>query len=371
MRNLEVKALFSAKFDDKNLDRFFGITVFIGQFFYPIISVWFFLILLKSRSIKIKYDPIFLKLFLVFIIGFIIVLSRPIEQNLNIISRFIFLWFVPFLVALFAPKENTVRQIEKSIRLLFYIDFFVNITSIFIGHDLFNRAGGDLREGMFLPFRLGGLLGNSFASGVFTLAYSFTLLFNNSDKKIYFLLPFLNFILVGSWRFVFIIFIFIFYYLWKKRDRLIEYASIFMFSIIVIFSTYITSSFSGFNSFVNKANDFRIYAWIVSTNKIAESPLWGFGYTNEKLLESVDELSIDEYNVAESWYLGNILNFGLLYFFFRFLTFLQVYKKLTRTKSGSVFMPIFFIDLTYGGIFESYILYIYLWVIYFSTNQEV
>ncbi len=285
---------------------------------------------------------------------------------------FLFLWTLPHILASYKPDQKTVRKFESLLLILFVIDVIFNVGTLITGADLLGRDL-DRRDGVLAGLgRLGGIFGHSFYSGAISLAALLTLVARHRLSWIV-VLPAVNLIIAGSWRFTLVLFIVaILAIRWRQRSRFAEIATVIVISLAIVTGVLMTSGLFNSEWVTNTSNAFRVFAWFNALEKIAQSPWIGVGYPNEKAIGEVGVSfdSLDEYLIAESWYLGSAITFGVPYTLLFLGAFLAAFlgpNFTRRNLTQAILYPLILIDLTYGSFFGGLLIYFWLWLLIVST----
>lgn len=328
-------------------------------------------ILLKGRpdlsAFRKSYLPFFIAA--VWAVGVIATRGMP---NYKFFLQFVFISVMPLLIIVYKPTFRTLSLLNKGMLWLFYLDLGFNIFALITGHDLLGRQM-DARVGL-ISGRLGGVFAHSFYSGSISLA-AYIIYASSKKTKLFYVIPVLNMMLAGSWRFIAILPVLFFLEVgWKKRGRFIEILAILVTAIGILTGTILTSRFSSYDIPENPSNTFRVYAWMLATEKIISSPIAGVGYPKDNELKNIDLESIDESLTAESYYLSSSLTYGVPYTLLIVLGFALVFYGPVydqRKKITAILFPLIFIDSVYGEFWASILIYSWLWVIIVASSSSV
>ena len=302
----------------------------------------------------------------------VVISLRGVNGNEKLLIQYMYLWILPFLLIMYQPTKGTVKKLKILIYVLFALDISFNFYTYLSGLDILGRQV-DLREGFLIGVRSGGIFAHSFYSGtISTLAFIFIIF----EKQLRWIAIFtiINLILAGSARLAIpIIIIPLFFYAWKLRTRKMEIFQVILISIISIGSVFINSSISNDNLYDNNSNDIRIVAWGIALTKISNSPITGFDYPQlPELDEGINDKTIDEKLIAESWYLNAALTFGIPYLLLRYIGLLLIlYGKTYYKRTGyeAIIVPCTLVDLAYGSSFEGLLFYTAFWIIILSKSS--
>ena len=291
---------------------------------------------------------------------------RGTPDGAGTLPYFVFLWVFPILLAAYRPDEQTVHRFGVMLIGLFVVDLFFNVHILVVGHDLLGRSldGRDAVVGG----RLGGIFAHSFYSGAISVAALLTVF---SRRRMGFLsaLAIGNLILAGSWRFsAAIIIAALFALRWRRRSRPVEVAMIVVVSLVIVAGVVATSGLVDASVEVNPSNNFRVFAWVTSIERIAESPWFGVGFPNENAMRDagVSFETMEEHLISESWYLGSAITFGIPYTLLYLAAFgVAFYGRRygRRDMTRAVLYPFVLVDLTYGSFFGSILIYSWLWLL--------
>ena len=281
------------------------------------------------------------------------------------VSYYGYLWSLPILLAAYKPDARTLELFGKLILGLFVLDLGFNVFSSVTGQDILGRIV-DERDGL-VGGRNGGLFAHSFYSGSISIAAFITLLGRRTSRWIA-MLAVANLLLAGSWRLGLAIpLVAMFAVRWQTRSRLTEWAMIASISIAVVVGTVFTSGFLDGGGEATGSNAFRVFAWVTAIDKVATQPLLGVGFPKERDIDGISNEVIDENLIAESWYLGSAISFGIPYTLLAFAALIAAfYGRKTyanRDLRRAILVPFVMIDLTYGGLLGGILIYTWVWLL--------
>lgn len=302
-----------------------------------------------------------------------IIVTRGVGSAQALLLQYAFIWVLPLYFAVFRPTQSTVERYQLLVFAVFALDLAFNFYSLATGQDLLGRVV-DERAGV-AGGRNGGLFSHSFYSGsISILAYATFI----AQPKLRPLIPLavINFLLAGSWR-ILVALVLLPALFWRYRQRKWrqELLWVGLVSTGIIGLVFVTSSvFQGdFGVEPNPANDLRIVAWVTALDKISESPWTGVGYPNDKPTDGVNADEIDDLLIAESWYLGAMITFGLPYALLRLGAYLLAFYRRGYSRRSAIeamLVPFALIDFTYGGFVEGVLVYTWLWILIESRSKE-
>lgn len=325
-------------------------------------------ILIKGKPNLSAFRKVYIPFFMAAVWAAIIIILRGMPDY-KFFLQFVFISIMPFLIIVYQPNFKTLKLFNNGILGLFCLDLGFNLFALILGHDLLGRQL-DARMGL-ISGRLGGIFAHSFYSGSISLA-AYIILASSNKKKTYYILPILNMIFAGSWRFITILPILLFLEVgWKNRKKIVEIIVILVTASAILIGTVLTSRFSNYDIPENPSNTFRVYAWMLAITKVSSSPLVGVGYPKDNELKSVDLESIDESLTAESYYLSSALTYGIPYTLMIVLGFALVFYGPTykyRKKIAAILFPLVFIDSVYGEFWASILIYSWLWIIIVTSG---
>jgi hypothetical protein len=300
----------------------------------------------------------------------VVVLFRP--GPFAGVSYFGYLWSLPLMLTVFKPDQQTTRTFSHLIVALFLADLLFNCYSIIAGGDLLGREL-DERAGLLLGARYGGLFAHSFYSGSISIAALVVFLSLPRSRTLP-LLALFNLAAAGSWRLaVAAIVILSVAMLWRHWSRRGSATFIVFFSLLVVVGVVLTSGLFPVPWEPNPSNSFRIYAWLLAIDKLRGAELLGVGLPNTSGIEAITFEIIDENLIAESWYLGTTLAFGLPYTVMTFCALVCAYfgENFDRAdKQFALLMPLVFIDMVAGEFFLGMLIYTWMWLLICSNDQR-
>ncbi|MDH5670734.1 MAG: O-antigen ligase family protein [Myxococcales bacterium] len=346
-------------------------SVAAGLFFPIVLALLFPALLVRGDWTRINWRIENTFLLLASCWAAIVIGIRGAPNSTGTLPYFAFLWTLPHILAAYKPDESTVRRFGSMLVALFAADLTFNLYTLASGADLLGRSL-DIREGVVVG-RLGGLFAHSFYSGAISIAAMLTLL---PLKRVAWLclLPATNLVLAGSWRFTAAIAITMAFALaWRRRTRSFELFLVAAISLLLILGVVVTSGFVESGVKINPSNTFRVFAWLTSIDRLVDSPWIGVGYPNDNALRDagVSFASMEGYLIAESWYLGSAITFGVPYTLFFLGSFLIAFEGRffgARDLTRSIIYPFILTDLTYGSFFGSVLIYSWLWILITSSS---
>lgn len=278
-----------------------------------------------------------------------------------------YIWLFPMYVAFYKPDLLTIRSFCVLAFFLFALDFLFNVYSLVSGADLLGRTL-DARQG-FAVGRGGGLFGHSFYSGSISIAVLTLALAGEAGRArgvAIGVLAILNMVAAGSWRLPMAGAILVgLSACWKSMSRTAFLIAIVVASLLTIVGVVATSGLFGTSVDESLSNTFRLFAWNLALEKIVQSPLLGVGVPDMSQVNGVSFESIDEFLIAESWYLSSSLAFGVPYT----ILFLAVLAGSLfgrnfewRSKTLALVVPLILIDLTAGEFFSGIFIYSWVWL---------
>lgn len=345
-------------------DRLLTASVAGGLFFPPLLGGLFAATLLRGRLQSVRWR--LHHSLMAAAVGWavlVVTLFRP--SALPGIAYFGYLWMFPFLLAVYKPDADTVRTFGRFIIALFVVDLGFNVYSFIFGTDLLGRTL-DAREGLFAGARNGGVFAHSFYSGSISIAALIVVL-GGKRAPGWALLPLLNLAAAGSWRLglaaMVILSANLLWHRWTRRGCILFIAA---WSLAVVISVVATSGLLPIPVDANLSNTNRVFAWLLAIDKLQGTSLLGVGIPNTSGIEAVTFETIDENLIAESWYLGTALAFGLPYTLLSFCAlasafFGQNFKH--ADKQFALLMPLVFIDMVAGEFFLGVLIYTWMWLL--------
>jgi hypothetical protein len=300
----------------------------------------------------------------------VVMAVRGVADSGGQLVYFGFLWVMPWLIACYGPDEHTVRRFGHLLIALFLVDLAFNLFTLATGADLLGRQL-DVREGV-VGGRGGGLFAHSFYSGSISIAALLTLA-SRAPVRGLILLPVVNLLLAGSFRFAAALaMLLLFSWGWKRRTRLAEAALIVLCSLLLVAAVIATADPVDTSVSSNQSNLFRVFAWMTAIDKIATAPIFGVGFPNEAMIQEVGVSfeTLDEHLVAESWYLSSAITFGIPYTVLYLAALLSAFYGrgfVTRDLPRAALYPYIVTDLIYGSFFGGVLIYSWLWILVFAA----
>jgi hypothetical protein len=304
--------------------------------------------------------------------AFIVVAVRGVSDGGSQLLYFGFLWVMPWLIAYYGPDKHTVRRFGHLLIALFLVDLTFNLFTLATGADILGRQL-DARDGLIFG-RGGGLFAHSFYSGSISIA-ALTTLASRGPVRWLLLLPVVNLLLAGSFRFAAALAILLlFSWGWQRRTRLADAALIVMCSLLLVAAVIATSD-PTITGGSNQSNLFRLFAWMTAIDKIAMAPLFGVGFPNEAIIQEVGVSfeTLDEHLVAESWYLSSAITFGIPYTVLYLAALISAFYGpgfVNRDLTRATLYPFIVIDLIYGSFFGGILVYSWLWILVFASANR-
>lgn len=293
----------------------------------------------------------------------LVILQRGTPESTGLLLQHLFLWTLPFYMAAYRPDAGTLRAYQGLVLLVFVADLAFNLMALALGADPLGRAL-DERESV-AGSRLGGLFAHSFYSGsISMLAYAGALAQRRWGLA---LLCVLNLLLAGSMRlYVAALLMPCFLWAWTHRSRWREAGLIVAAAVAVLLAIAATSTVLGFVEEGNPANDLRLVAWLTALEKIDASPWWGVGWPGDRPEDGMNFEAIDDLLITESWHLTAWITYGLPYYLLRFGGLVWAFYSAAvwpRSRLAAALIPVTLVDLTYGGLLEGTLFYVYIWLL--------
>ena len=303
--------------------------------------------------------------------GATVMLMRAGSVGASTVMYFGYLWLLPILIAIYKPDARTLRTYSWLIVFLFVLDLVFNAYSVFYGQDILGRTL-DPREGL-LGGRNGGLFAHSFYSGSISIAALITFLAGTRSMALAgFAL--LNLLAAGSWRLaVATTVILCLALVWRKWNRAAYGVFIGCMSIMVVIGIVVTSGLFETPLDDKLSNVNRFFAWMLAIDKVVQAPFFGVGFPSTSGIEAVNFDIIDDNLIAESWYLGSAITFGMPYTILMFLALMSAFfgeNFERRSMAFSMLFPLIFIDLVSGEFFSGVLIYTWLWLLISSSDQR-
>ena len=335
-----------------------------GLVFPPALGGILLAILLRGNVFIVRWRIHHTFICLAALWGVVVMFQRSSSLAPGTAMYFAYLWLLPILIAIYKPDTQSLRAYAWLIVLLFALDLLFNTYSVFYGQDLLGRTL-DPREGL-IGGRNGGLFAHSFYSGSISIAA--LIIFLASTQSIAFTgLAILNLIAAGSWRLAIATAVILsLTFVWRQWSRAAYGVFIGCISLVVVVGIVVTSGLyeTPLDDKLSNAN--RLFAWLLAVDKIFQSPLFGVGFPSTSSLDAVTFEVIDDNLIAESWYLGTSLTFGIPYTVFTLLALVCAFfgQNFTRRdKVLSMLMPLIFVDLVSGEFFSGVLIYTWLWLL--------
>jgi hypothetical protein len=342
-------------------------SISMGLFVAPFLALIAGSLLLRQRWWRIDWRSYHWLLLAAILWAVVAVVTRGEKPSFGLMLYFGYLWMFPLFVALYRPDENTLRAFAVLIGGLFALDLLFNVFTIFTGADPLGRTL-DARQGV-AGGRAGGLFGHSFYSGsisIATLVLAVGRVRSSSLQLVLGMLAIGNMIAAGSWRLpMAAMIIFAFSVCWRSLSRKLFALAVVFGTLLTIAGVVATSGLLGTALDDSLSNTFRLFAWNLALEKIVDSPLMGVGIPDMSQVEAMSFESIDEFLIAESWYLSSALAFGIPYtvLYVSVLAAAFFGKNFQfRSKVLSLLLPLVLIDLIAGEFFSGILIYSWLWL---------
>ena len=276
-----------------------------------------------------------------------------------------YLWIIPLLMAFYKPDRGTSETYQQMILAIFVADLSFNAYALLAGSDLLGRQL-DQREGLLSSMRAGGLFAHSFYSGSISIA-ALILFITRRSSSAFIALALFNLLAAGAWRLsIAALTVLLMSQLWDRLGRRGYFTFIAIASILVAVAVILTSGLLDTSFEVNESNTNRVFAWLLAMQKISDAWLLGVGLPMTSELTSVNTDAIDNYLIAESWYLSTSLAFGVPYTIFMLsallISFFGRNFKL-RDRRFSLLMSLVFVDMVAGEFFQGVLIYTWMWVL--------
>ena len=341
------------------------VSIGLGLVFSPALAGVLVAIGVRGRPVPLRWQLPHTLMALAALWAVLVINLRASGDMSGVIGYYGYLWSLPLLLAVYKPDVRTLEVFGKLIFGLFVLDLGFNLYSSLTGQDILGRIV-DAREG-FVGGRNGGLFAHSFYSGSISIA-AFVTLLARREWRWFAVLAIANLLLAGSWRLTLAIpLVALFAVRWRTRSRLTEWAMIALISITAVVGTVWTSGLLDQGGEVNDSNAFRVFAWVTAIDKIAAQPLLGVGFPKERDIDGISNEVIDENLIAESWYLGSAISFGIPYTLLVFAALVVAFygdkNYANRDIRRAVLVPFVMIDLTYGGFLGGVLIYTWFWLL--------
>lgn len=328
-------------------DWIFSLSVMLGLVWPPVLMGTLVAALLRKPPVILRWEHHHTTLLIAAILGGFVILVRGVNDSTDLVLRYAFLWGWPFIILLYRPSTETLSLFSRFVFAYLLVDLVFNVGGTLLGRDLLGREI-DLREDV-LFWRMGGVFAHSYYSGTFSIVALMAILTGRYSKA-WAVLPAINLMLAGAWRLSAALALILIFFVWRRRTYRQEMMAVVLLSLLSVFATVYTSGLmTTGEGYVNPANSFRVYAWTTAIEKIAVSPLTGAGYPREKGIDGMTTNVVDDSLIAESWYLGSAITFGIPYALMRLAGIVLLFYSRRRSVFSQVFGPVVLIDMVYGG----------------------
>ena len=340
------------------------------------------LLLLTSRALHWNREATILAALLALKVGWIgsVFLLRGAPQPFSLVMLLAF-DFTLLITTLVRRPNRFIAGLCLPLLILFLGDFFFNIWAVATGSDPFGREAS-FRPGDFLP-RLGGLFYHPFYSiNISIVTMLFTLLFwKRWICKAAFVAAVVNIGVNGSLRgSVLLVVFFAMMFLLRRR---MPFAMLFFSGILVATGVFYATVFSTDYLPSGSGNHFRVFAWKNALSVIWAHPISGEGTFQTGPLYAINEETLQEFGIAESFYLDVAIRYGavpalahLAVLSFVFWTSVSaLYRE--EGQSGhrlrfvrAVFAGVAFVDSFYGTFLGSVLTSICFGVLQFTCRAQ-